>query len=71
MITNEAELKEATKKLEAMGDKLNDDSSEKDVAEFEKLSDEIEAYEKIHYPIAEGKPEEIEKLKNEFRKDGD
>lgn len=70
MINNETELKEATKKLELMGDKLNDTSTEKDFLEFEKLSEEIEAYENIHYPIKEGNPEETEKLKNEYRKDG-
>jgi antitoxin component HigA of HigAB toxin-antitoxin module len=67
MINNETEYKEAVKKLEALGDDMDSDFF--DEVWFDKLTSEIEAYEKIHYHIGDGSPEEIEKLKQALLKD--
>ena len=61
---------DALQTLERMGDDEDFETTPELQQKFERLALLIESYEKIHYPIEKGKPEEIEKLKKQYRKCG-
>lgn len=51
MIKTEEDYKNACKKLEELSDAPNFFETKESIIEFEKLSDEIEEYQKNHYKI--------------------
>ncbi|HBX50649.1 MAG: hypothetical protein A2W98_00895 [Bacteroidetes bacterium GWF2_33_38] len=63
IIKTEEEYINAVKFLENLGDNPEFENNPKLIQEFERIEKLIKAYDKIHYPIKEGNPIEIIKLK--------